>query len=221
LIAYAPCVGTPEKIICVGRNYIEHAKESGSEPPKHPILFSKFNNALTGHNSEVPLPPHAEQCDYEAELALIIGKEIKNVPEDEALDAVFGYTCANDISARDLQFLTPQWLIGKSPDRFLPLGPYLVTADEVKDPQNVNVKLWLNDDLRQDSNTRHMIFSLKTIISFASKHFTLKPGDVIITGTPEGVIMGREEKDWLKPGDEIAIEIGDLGRLSNTIIKGH
>ena len=152
---------------------------------------------------------------------MIIGKEIKNAPEDEALDAVFGYTCANDISARDLQFLTPQWLIGKSPDRFLPLGPYLVTADEVKDPQNVNVKLWLNDDLRQDSNTRHMIFSLKTIISFASKHFTLKPGDVIITGTPEGVIMGREEKDWLKPGDEIAIEIGDLGRLSNTIIKGH
>jgi len=218
-ITFAPSVLSPEKIICVGKNYADHAAETGSAPPTTPILFSKFNNALAAHNETIPLPSGISvQFDYEAELVVVIGKTARDVPEAQALDYVFGYTTSNDISCRDLQLLTGQWLLGKTLDKFLPVGPYLLTADEVADPQNLDVKLWLNGDLRQSANTSSMIFSIKTLISYASRHFTLKPGDIISTGTPEGVILGTADKIWMKAGDKTEIEIaGQFGRLVNVM----
>ncbi|NHC43228.1 fumarylacetoacetate hydrolase family protein [Bacillus sp. MM2020_1] len=217
-LTYAPAVSNPEKIICVGLNYINHAKESKMEVPTTPVLFSKFNNALAAHQDTVAIPEGAEQMDYEAELVLVIGKTAKNVSEEEALSYVFGYSVGNDISARDLQFRTGQWLLGKSPDGFAPVGPYLVTSDEV-DPNNLTVECRVNGELRQSAHTKDMIFNCATIISYASKYMTLKPGDVIYTGTPDGVILGysKEEQVWLKSGDEMVISIESLGELKNTL----
>lgn len=213
-----PCVPKPSKIICVGLNYSNHAKESGMEAPKVPVLFTKYTNTLTGHGTDIALGTEGKEFDYEVELGVVIGRKCKNVTEKDALDHVFGYCTANDLSCRDLQFKTPQWLLGKSLDQFLPLGKYLVTADEVGDVQNLNLTCTLNGELRQNSNTSDMIFSIAEIISFLSRHMTLGPGDLILTGTPEGVIMGMEEKEWLKPGDIVNVEIEKLGYTENRMV---
>lgn len=213
----APCVPNPGKIICVGLNYRRHAEESGAAIPETPVLFSKFGNVLAAPEEAVPLPGVATQYDYEAELAVVIGRPARNVGEDEALSYVLGYCNANDVSARDLQMRTSQWLLGKTLDKFLPLGPYLVTADEVGDPQTLSVRCWLNGELRQNSSTGDMIFNVAQIVSYASRYFPLDPGDVISTGTPEGVILGMAEKRWMVPGDEVVVEVEGLGRLHNVM----
>ncbi|HXQ32400.1 MAG TPA: fumarylacetoacetate hydrolase family protein, partial [Anaerolineales bacterium] len=207
-----PCVGTPEKLICIGLNYKRHAQETGMPIPEVPVLFSKFNNTLAETGEPIPLPDNALQYDYEVELGVVIGKETRYVSVDEALDYVFGYFTVNDMSVRDLQFRTSQWLLGKTPDKFFPTAPYLVTADEVGDPQNLGLSCWVNGELRQNSNTSDMIFSVAEIISYISQYMTLKPGDVISTGTPEGVVMGMKEKNWLKSGDEVVVEVEGLGK---------
>jgi 2-keto-4-pentenoate hydratase/2-oxohepta-3-ene-1,7-dioic acid hydratase in catechol pathway len=219
-LTFAPCVTAPEKIICVGLNYRKHAAESGMKEPETPILFSKYNNTLAACGEDVPLPGNATQNDYEAELVVVMGRGGKNISESDALDHVLGYCNGNDLSARDLQMLTGQWMLGKTLDKFLPLGPYLVTADEIPDPQNLEMKTWVNGDLRQDSNTGDMIFNVAQLIAYISTIMTLTPGDIISTGTPEGVILGMDPRVWLKPGDEVVIEIGKLGQLRNTLTQG-
>lgn len=214
-LRFAPCVPKPGKLLCVGLNYRRHAEESGMPIPETPVLFSKFMNTLAAHGEPVPLPPVASQYDYEAELAVVIGRTARDVAQEAALDHVFGYAAANDVSARELQTRTSQWLLGKTLDKFLPLGPYLVTADAVPDPQGLGVRCWLNGELRQNSSTADMIFGVAEIVSYASRYFTLEPGDVISTGTPEGVILGMAEKRWLQPGDEVEVEVDGLGRLRN------
>ncbi|MEJ5249520.1 fumarylacetoacetate hydrolase family protein [Caldilinea sp.] len=216
-LRFAPALTHPGKIICVGLNYRRHAAESGLPVPSTPVLFSKFNNSLAAHREAIPLPPTAHQYDYEVELAVVLGRRARNVSVEEALGCIFGYCTANDLSARDLQTRTSQWLLGKTLDKFLPLGPYLVTADEVRDPQNLSLKCWVNGELRQNSNTADMIFSVAEIVSYISQHFTLEPGDVICTGTPEGVILGMAEKVWLRAGDEVTVEVEGLGRLTNVM----
>lgn len=217
----AACVPNPGKIICVGLNYRKHAEESNMPIPEYPILFNKFNNSLCGHGDTVPLPETSKQVDYEAELVIVIGKTAKAVTKEEALNYVFGYCAGNDLSARDLQFRTNQWLLGKTCDRFSPLGPYLVTADEVGNPNDLSIRAYLNGELRQDSNTEDMIFHCDEIVSYVSQHMTLEPGDVILTGTPSGVIMGfpKEEQVWLADGDEVTVEIEKVGRLTNRMVK--
>ncbi|WEK21008.1 MAG: fumarylacetoacetate hydrolase family protein [Candidatus Pedobacter colombiensis] len=214
-IEICPCVPMPSKIICIGLNYRKHAIESGMAIPPIPVVFSKYNNTLTKYGSDIPLGTEGEEFDYEVELGVIIGKKGKNISKDDALSHVLGYCVANDLSCRDLQLRSSQWLLGKSLDRFLPLGKYLVTADEVGDPQNLKLTCTLNGELRQNSNTADMIFSVTEIIEFLSRHMTLEPGDLIITGTPEGVIMGLPEKNWLKPGDIVKVEIEKLGYTVN------
>ncbi|MDG0812113.1 fumarylacetoacetate hydrolase family protein [Cohnella rhizosphaerae] len=216
----APCVAKPGKIVCVGLNYKKHAEETNSAIPAFPILFNKFANALTAHGAAVRVPEVTSKMDYEAELAIVIGKTAFNVSEDDALDFVFGYCAANDLSARDLQLRTSQWMLGKSLDGFCPLGPWLVTADEVGDPNKLEIQSYVNGERRQSSNTCDMIFDCKTIVSYVSRHMTLQPGDVILTGTPEGVVMGypEERQVYLKAGDKVEIRIEKLGALSNVLI---
>lgn len=216
-IEYAPAVQNPEKIICVGANYRAHVEEANLEIPEEPIYFPKYRNSLAAHGEEIIPPANTKQVDYEVEMAVIIGKQAKNIAEEDALQYVFGYAVGNDLSARDLQFRAIQWLYGKAIDQFAPIGPYLVTADEVADPQNLDIKCWVNGELRQSSNTKQMIFPVAQMISDLSKVMTLEPGDVILTGTPEGVILGMEEKNWLKAGDEVVCEIEGLGRLVNRL----
>jgi len=217
-IHYAPVVTNPEKIVCVGLNYIDHAKESKMDIPTSPVIFSKFNNALSAHLDYIPIPEGAKQIDYEAELVVVIGKEAKNVSKEEALSYVFGYTIGNDVSARDLQFRTGQWLLGKSPDGFAPVGPFVVTSDEM-DPYNLNIECRINGEIRQKANTRDMIFDCATLVSYLSTYMTLKPGDLIFTGTPDGVILGyaKDQQVWLKPGDEMVVSIEKLGELKNVL----
>jgi 2-keto-4-pentenoate hydratase/2-oxohepta-3-ene-1,7-dioic acid hydratase in catechol pathway len=220
-LTLAPVVPNPGKILCVGLNYRKHAAESGMAEPASPVLFSKFNNTLAAHNETVPFYSEYKEVDYEAELVVVIGREAKNVPVENALDYVLGYCNGNDLSERALQLRMPggQWLLGKTPDKFMPIGPYLVTADEAGDPQAMTVKGWLNGEQRQNSNSADMIFSVAEVIAFASRFMTLYPGDIISTGTPEGVILGMKEKVWMKPGDEYTIEIGNLGRLTNKLVE--
>lgn len=216
----APCVPAPGKIICIGLNYRRHAEESGMKPPATPMLFSKFNNSLAGHGDPVPIPADAREMDYEAELAIVIGRRCRGVGRDEALQYVFGYCNANDISARDLQFRTSQFLLGKTPDGFCPIGPYLVTASEVPNPDALRIRCLVNGEVRQDSTTADMIFSCAELISYISRYITLEPGDLILTGTPEGVAMGRPDKPWLRPGDRVTVEVEGLGSLTNPIVAG-
>ncbi len=220
-IKWAPCVTQPNKIICVGLNYRKHADETNATYPEVPILFNKFNNTLTGHNCEIAVPKVTEKLDYEVELGVVIGKEAKYVEKENALDHVFGYCTVNDLSARDLQMKTPQWLLGKTCDDFSPMGPYLVTADEVGDPNNLNLKTYVNGEVRQNSNTSDMIFYVDEIVSYISQHMTLTPGDVILTGTPEGVVLGypSEKQVYIKPGDEVTVEIEKLGKLTNRFVE--
>ena len=217
-LQHGPVVANPGKIICVGLNYRRHAHETNMPIPETPVLFSKFGNTICGSGADVPLPNVATEYDYEVELGVVIGKSARNVSQEESLNHVLGYCTANDISVRDLQTRTSQWLLGKTLDHFLPIGPYLVTADEVGDPQSLRLRCWVNNDLRQDSTTGDMIFGVAEVVSYISRYFTLEPGDVIITGTPEGVAMGRADKPWLKPGDDVVVEVERLGQCRNTMI---
>jgi 2-keto-4-pentenoate hydratase/2-oxohepta-3-ene-1,7-dioic acid hydratase in catechol pathway len=217
-LRYGPCVPHPGKIICIGLNYRKHAMETNSPIPESPVVFSKFSNTITANGDSVPLPAVAHQYDYEVELGFAIGKRAAHVSEADALNYVLGYFTANDVSVRDLQTRTSQWLLGKTLDKFLPIGPWLVTADEVPDPQKLRLQTWVNGDLRQDSNTEDMIFNVAQIISYISTYFALEPGDIVVTGTPAGVAMGLPDKPWLKPNDEVSVEVEGLGKLTNVMI---
>jgi 2-keto-4-pentenoate hydratase/2-oxohepta-3-ene-1,7-dioic acid hydratase in catechol pathway len=210
-------VPRPGKIICVGLNYRDHAKETGQELPKEPVLFPKYANSVVGPGADVLVPPEAEKIDYEAELAVVIGRRASRVAVDDALDHVAGYACANDVSSRSLQFRSAQWLLGKAIDTFLPLGPYLVTADEVPDPQALGIRCLVNDEVRQSSDTGQMVFGVAELVSFVSRTITLEPGDVISTGTPSGVAMAADPPQFLAPGDRMRVEIDGLGQLDNTV----
>lgn len=208
----------PSKIICIGLNYRKHAAESNMAVPTIPVVFTKYSNTLINFGQEVSLGKVGEQFDYEVELGVVIGEKCKNVNKEKALDYVLGYCVANDMSCRDLQFRSSQWLMGKSLDTFLPLGKYTVTKDEVGDPQKLQLTCTLNGEERQNSNTEDMIFCIAEIIEDLSLHMTLEPGDLILTGTPAGVILGLPEKNWLKPGDIVTVEIEKLGATTNTMI---
>ena len=218
-LTYAPVVPNPGKILCVGLNYRRHAEETGAESPDYPILFSKFNNALAAPDEDIPLQADWGKVDYESELGVVMGKTARNVTEADALNYVLGYCNMNDISERELQLRSGQWLLGKTLDKSLPVGPYVVTAEEIADPQNLAIKGWLNGELRQNSNTADMIFSVAEVIAYASKVMTLDPGDIISTGTPEGVIMGMDPRVWMQPGDEYVVEVEGLGKLANRMVE--
>src|ERR1700758_2107101 len=214
----APVVVTPEKIICVGLNYRRHAIEANMPIPTTPVIFGKFANSLSASGDRIALPTVDSEYDYEAELGVVIGREARDVSVDRALDFVAGYCCANDLSARGAQLATSQWMIGKMLDGFLPLGPYLVTTDAIRDPQTLGVRCRVNGELMQESSTSDMIFSVAELIAFLSRYATLKPGDLIVTGTPEGVLLGKEAPFWLTAGDEVVVEIDELGTLTNLLV---
>lgn len=220
-LTHAPCVPRPGKIICVGLNYREHARETGAKVPDAPVLFSKFPNALNGHGGKVCMPKAAERVDYEAELVIVIGAKAKNVAEDEALRAVFGYCAGNDVSARDLQYRTSQWLLGKTPDGFAPIGPHVVTADEAGDPGDLAISCYVNGERRQHARTSDMIFSPAFLVSYVSRYMTLLPGDLIFTGTPAGVAAGypEGEQPFLRDGDVTEVVIETLGTLRNRFVR--
>lgn len=220
-IEYGPVVTRPEKIVCVGLNYRRHAKEVNLPIPNQPVLFSKFNNALSAHKHSIKLPVEvATKFDYETELVIVMGKPARNVSEAGALSYVAGYCVGNDFSARDLQFdRGGQWMIGKTLDQFAPLGPYLVTADQV-DPDNLRIECRVNGEIRQSSNTDDFIFNTAQMVSYISRHMTLQPGDIVFTGTPEGVIMGhpKDKQVWLKAGDKLVCSVEKLGELKFELI---
>ncbi len=212
-------VSHPGKILCVGLNYRTHIEESGMTLPSFPVLFSKFGNSVRGPGEPVAIPAVAQQVDYEAELVMVMGKVCANVAEADALDYVLGYTCGNDLSARDLQFRTGQWLLGKSLEGFAPMGPYLTLAEDMS-PDNAGIQCWVNGELRQHDTTANLIFSCATLVSYISRYMTLVPGDVIFTGTPHGTMMGwpADRQAWLRPGDEVVVEIEGIGRLVTPLI---
>lgn len=217
---HAP-VPDPRKIVCLGLNYRDHARESGAEPPPEPILFSKYVTTLVGHQAEIVLPEESQEVDYEAELVIVVGRGGKRIPRDRAMEHVAGYTVGHDVSARDWQLQKPgkQWMAGKTFDTFAPVGPALVTIDEVPDPHNLGIRLRLNGKTMQDSTTKQLIFGVEEIIAYLSKVFTLEPGDLIFTGTPPGVGMARKPPVWLQPGDVVEVEIDGIGTLRNTVVR--
>lgn len=217
-VRIAAPIARPGKIICLGLNYAEHAVETGHSKPAVPVLFAKYASSIVGPGDPIVLPKVSSMVDYEAEMAVVIGRVTRNVSAERAYDYVAGYTIMNDISARDLQSETSQWFRGKSPDTFAPLGPYLVTKDEVPDAMALDIRLWLNGELMQSSNTRNLIFDLPFLIEHISRTVTLEPGDIISTGTPSGVGMAREPKVWLKPGDLVKVAVAGLGVLENPVI---
>jgi acylpyruvate hydrolase len=215
-IHFLPAV-YPSKILAIGRNYVDHAIEGGAAPPAAPLLFNKLPNSLSSHNAPIVLPEISEKVDYEAELAVVIGRRARRVSEAEALDHVFGYTLINDVSARDLQFGDGQWTRGKGLDTFAPLGPFITTRDEIADVQALKIEGRLNGEVMQSSNTAKMIFKVAYLISYLSQGMTLEPGDVIATGTPEGVGVFRDPPVLLKAGDVYEVEIEGLGMLRNPV----
>jgi 2-keto-4-pentenoate hydratase/2-oxohepta-3-ene-1,7-dioic acid hydratase in catechol pathway len=219
-LRYGPCVPAPGKIVGVGLNYRRHAEEANVAVPDSPVLFAKYGNALAGPDDAVAIPPEALQVDHEVELAVVIGKRARHVPIGSAMSHVLGYATANDLSARDLQFRTGQWLLGKSLDGFLPLGPDLVSADEIPDPGRLRLRAWVNGDLRQDASTADMLAPVDRLVSYISEFITLEAGDVILTGTPEGVIFGRPDPVWIRPGDCVEVEVEGLGRQTTTFVDG-
>ncbi|MGH3132433.1 MAG: fumarylacetoacetate hydrolase family protein [Gaiellaceae bacterium] len=210
----------PGKIVCVGLNYRDHAEEQGVELPAEPLLFAKWPNALVGPGEPIVIPPVVTQCDYEAELGVVIGASVKRVSTENALEAVRGYICANDVSARDLQFKDGQWTRGKSPDTFCPVGPALVPVAEIPDPHDLRIRAIVSGEVLQDSTTANLIFGIAEIISYASETMTLEPGDLLLTGTPAGVGVFRDPKRLLEPGDEVTIEIEGVGALTNPVVAG-
>ena len=216
-IELLPPVPDPEKIICIGLNYRDHAAEAGNDPPPVPTFFAKFANALVPDGATVPLPAASRKVDYEAEVAFVIGTEAASVDLEEALDHVAGYMLLNDLSARDLQFATPQWIPGKVFDGSAPCGPTLVTADEAGDPTAIGIALDLNGERMQESTTAELIFGVAELVAHLSTLMTLAPGDIVSTGTPAGVGSVRNPRIWLKPGDELVVSSPQLGELHTTI----
>jgi 2-keto-4-pentenoate hydratase/2-oxohepta-3-ene-1,7-dioic acid hydratase in catechol pathway len=210
----------PQKIVCIGLNYRDHAEEQGVSLPERPLLFAKWPNTLIGPGEPIRLPAIAHEVDYEAELGLVIGERVRQASPDTALEAVRGDLCANAVSGRDVQFADKQWVRGKSFDTFCPIGPELVPAADVPDPQTLRIRAILNGQVMQDSTTANMVFGVAEIISFVSQAITLEPGDLILTGTPAGVGVFRDPKVLLQPGDEITIEIEGLGSLTNPVEAG-
>ena len=217
-VKLAAPIPRPPKIICIGLNYRDHAEESNMAVPKVPTVFAKFPTSVISHLSPIVLPKASTQPDYEAELAVVIGKGGRYIPEARWHEHVFGYTMLNDVSARDFQMATTQWMMGKTFDTFAPLGPSVVTADEVGDPHCLDISLVLSGDVMQHSNTRNLIFRIPQLIAHLSSVFTLEPGDVIATGTPAGVGFARKPPRFLKPGDECRVRIQGLGELINPVV---
>jgi 2-keto-4-pentenoate hydratase/2-oxohepta-3-ene-1,7-dioic acid hydratase in catechol pathway len=210
-------IDRPGKIICVGLNYRDHAEEQGVDLPTAPLLFAKWQNALIGPGEPIVIPPIVTKTDYEAELGVVIGSTVGRVSAENALEAVAGYICVNDVSARDLQFADGQWTRGKSPDTYCPVGPQLVPRDDVADPQKLAIRAVLNGETMQSSTTANMVFGVADLIAYITQTVTLEPGDLIATGTPAGVGAFRDPKVFMQPGDEITIEIEGLGSLTNPV----
>jgi len=217
-LAFAAPIPRPPKLICIGLNYRDHAAESKLAIPEVPTMFAKFPTAVIGPGQPIVLPKNSAKPDYEAEFAVVIGRRCRHVAEDRWRDCVFGYTILNDVSARDFQMATSQWMIGKTFDTFAPFGPAIVTADEIADPHNLRISLTLNGETMQNSSTSNLIFKLPQLIAYLSSVFTLEPGDIIATGTPAGVGFARKPPRWLKPGDEVRIQIEGLGELVNPVV---
>ena len=209
----------PGKIVCVGLNYRDHAEEQGVELPREPLLFAKWPTALIGPGDPIVIPPTVTRCDYEAELGVVIGARVKGVSKENALEAVRGYVCANDVTARDLQFADRQWTRGKSVDTFCPVGP-LVSRDQIPDPHQLTIRTIVSGEVLQDSTTANLVFGVDDVIAHASRTTTLEPGDLILTGTPAGVGIFRDPPRLLQPGDEVTIEIERIGSLANPVVAG-
>lgn len=207
----------PSKIVCVGLNYRDHASESKMELPAAPLLFAKWPNALVGHGAPIVLPRQARETDYEAELGVVVGRGGRNIAVEDALDHVAGYVCANDVSSRDVQFADGQWTRGKSFDTFCPVGPELVPADRIADPQALRIRCLLNGEALQDGTTANMIFSVSEVIAYVSEGIELVDGDLILTGTPAGVGFARKPPVFLQEGDEVSVEIEGVGTLTNPV----
>jgi 2,4-didehydro-3-deoxy-L-rhamnonate hydrolase len=210
-------IAVPSKIVCIGLNYRDHAEEQGVDLPEAPLLFAKWPNTLIGAGETIVIPPITSKVDYEAELGVVIGARLRNVSEESALEGVDGYLCLNDVSARDLQFADGQWVRGKSLDTFCPVGPELVPAADVPDPQRLSIRALVNGRVLQDSSTAQMVFGVAAVIAHVSRAITLEPGDLIATGTPAGVGAFRDPPVFLQPGDEVTIEIERLGALTNPV----
>jgi 2-keto-4-pentenoate hydratase/2-oxohepta-3-ene-1,7-dioic acid hydratase in catechol pathway len=208
----------PGKLICVGLNYLDHAKETGAEIPKVPTIFNKFNTAVIGPGANIVLPKASKAPDFEAEFAFVIGRGGRHIAKDAWKDHVFGYTIVNDVTARDYQRATTQWLMGKTFDTFAPMGPWIVTADEIADPHDLDIQLDIDGETLQDSNTRELIFKVPDLIAFLSSVFTLEPGDVVSTGTPSGVGFARKPPRYLRAGEEITVRIPAIGELKNRTV---
>jgi len=208
----------PPKFICVGFNYRDHAREAGLEIPSVPTIFSKFSNVVIGPGATIVLPKISKRPDYEAEFAFVIGSGGRHIPAVSALDHVFGYTIVNDVSARDYQMATSQWLMGKTFDTFAPMGPWIVTRDEIADPHSLDLTLEIGGEILQHSNTRELVFGVPALIEFISSVVTLEPGDVVATGTPAGVGFARKPPRYLRDGDEVVIRIQGIGELRNPVI---
>lgn len=211
-------VPRPGKFFCIGLNYRDHAEESGMDIPTRPLIFSKFSSCVVGPGAQVELPPGAKEVDYEAEFGVVIGRRTKNISKDKALDAVLGYTNINDVSARDFQFADGQWQRGKACDTFAPMGPYILTADLVPNPEELSIRFRLNGETLQDSTTAQLIFGVAELVADLSQFFTLEPGDVIATGTPPGVGFARKPPIYIKEGDMMEVEVEGLGVLTNPVV---
>ena len=210
-------IPNPSKIICLALNYIDHAKEQDRTPPEEPVIFIKPRTSLTGTQSDIVCPSFVTKLDYEIELALVIGKNSKNIPESKAMETIFGYMIFNDVSARDIQFKDKQFTRGKGFDTFAPCGPWITTADEIPNPHNLKMITKINDEIRQNSNTSKMFLKIPSIVSKLSKVMTLEKGDIITTGTPEGVVLNNPNIKYLQDGDKIEMEIENLGTLINYV----
>ena len=215
-------IGNPEKVLCIGLNYADHAAESNMPIPSEPVVFSKFSSTIIGPGDAIRLPSVTQSVDYEVELVAVIGTAGKDISESDAMDHVGGYTVGHDVSARDFQLEKPggQWLLGKTFDTFAPLGPDIVTPDEIGDPHSLAIRCILNGETVQDSNTAQLIFRIDQLIAYLSRVVTLQPGDLIFTGTPPGVGMARQPQLWLKSGDTVVCEIDGVGRLENPVVSG-
>ena len=209
----------PEKFICIGLNYIDHAEETNSPIPKEPPLFAKFPTAIVDSTAPIVRPKGCQQLDYEVELAFVIGRQAKDVPQDKALDYVFGYTIVNDVSARDFQFMTTQWMAGKVCDTFAPMGPWIADRTEILDPHGLELSTWVNGTRLQHGNSKNLIYNINVLVAYLSAHLTLMPGDIVATGTPAGVGFSRKPPVLLKGGDVVRMEIAGLGWIENPVVE--